>query len=273
MHEIKSPKFKNQAVEIKMGRLQDKVVIITGAATGMGQAVAKLFAKEGAVVAVTDINEELGTKTAEEIQMNGGQAQFWKLNVAVESDVEIIFKNIYETFGKIDILINNAGVLGIDKPTHEVEEQEWDNVFAVDVKGVFFGTKHVIPYMKKNKKGSIVNFSSIYGLVGSHELAPYHAAKGAVTIMTKKDAVTYGKDKIRVNSVHPGTILTPLVKEFASRGEGGFEAYEKVMVKKHPINSLGEPEDVAYGVLFLASDESKFVTGAHLVIDGGYTAQ
>jgi NAD(P)-dependent dehydrogenase (short-subunit alcohol dehydrogenase family) len=256
-----------------MGRLQDKVAIITGAAAGVGQAVAQLFAKEGATVAVTDINEELGAKTAEEIQMNGGKAQFWKLNIAVENEVKTVFKEIYETFGKIDILINNAGIIGVDKPTHEVEEQEWDNVFAVDVKGVFFGTKHVIPYMHKNKKGSIVNFSSIYGLVGSNEVAPYHAAKGAVTLMTKKDAVTYGKDKIRVNSVHPGTILTPLVKEFASRGEGGFEAYEKLMVSKHPIGSMGEPDDVAYGVLFLASDEAKFVTGSQLVIDGGYTAQ
>ncbi|MFJ5760631.1 SDR family NAD(P)-dependent oxidoreductase [Neobacillus sp. NPDC093182] len=256
-----------------MARLSGKVAIITGAANGMGKAVAQLFAKEKAIVAVTDINEELGSQTVFEIEQAGGKAKFWKLNVAIEKEVETVFKEVYESFGKIDILINNAGITGVDKPTHEVDEEEWDKVFSVDVKGVYFGTKHAIPYMKENKQGSIVNFSSIYGLVGSHELAPYHAAKGAVTIMTKKDAVTYGKDNIRVNSVHPGTIMTSLVKELGSRMEGGLSAYEKLMASKHPIGHAGEPEDVAYGVLFLASDEAKFVTGSQLVIDGGYTAQ
>jgi len=164
-------------------------------------------------------------------------------------------------------------VTGVDKPTHEVTEAEWDAVFDVDVKGVFFCTKHAVPYMKQNGKGSIVNLSSIYGLVGSPELAPYHAAKGAVTLMTRKDAVTYGKDNIRVNSVHPGTIMTPLVEELGSRMEGGLPAYEKMMAARHPIGHTGKPEDVAYGVLYLASDESSFTTGAQLAIDGGYTAQ
>lgn len=250
-----------------------KVAVITGAGTGIGKAIAQVFAQEGALVAVTDINKELGVKTVEEIKRSGGKAQFWKLDVSVEKEVESVFRDVAQTFGKIDILVNNAGVTGVDKPTHEVTEEEWDEVFDVDVKGVFFCTKHAVPYMKKNGKGSIVNVSSIYGLVGSHELAPYHAAKGAVTLMTRKDAVTYGKDNIRVNSVHPGTIMTPLVIELGSRMEGGLEAYERLMASKHPIGHTGKPEDVAYGVLYLASDRADFVTGAQLTIDGGYTAQ
>lgn len=159
-----------------------------------------------------------------------------------------------------------------NKKTHELTIEEWDQVFNVDVKGVFFCTKHVVPYMLENGKGSIVNLSSIYGTLGSHELTPYHAAKGAVFAMTKQDALNYAKNNIRVNSIHPGTIMTPLVKELGSRMEGGLEAYNKLMSEKHPIGHAGEPIDVSYGCLYLASDEAKFVTGAALYIDGGYSA-
>lgn len=255
-----------------MKRLENKVAIVTGASNGMGRATAILFGKEGATVAVTDINEADGRETVRQIEDAGGRAKFWSLNVSSEREVETVFKDVVMSFGKLDILVNNAGITGVDKPTHEVTESEWDAVFTVDVKGVFFGTKHAIPYMKKNGCGSIVNMSSIYGLVGSNELAPYHAAKGAVTIMTKKDAVTYGRDNIRVNSIHPGTIMTPLVKELAGRTEGGMEAYLKLMEAKNPIGHAGEPDDVAYAILFLASDEARFVTGAALAVDGGYTA-
>lgn len=252
-----------------MGRLQDKVAIVTGAASGMGRETAVMFAREGARVAVTDVDQGPGEAIVDEIESAGGEAGFWKLDVSSEEQVKDTFASVVERWGKLDILINCAGVTGVDKPTHELTEAEWDFVFDIDVKGVFFCTKHAIPYMKRNGKGSIVNYSSIYGLVGSHELTAYHAAKGAVTLMTRKDAITYGPDHIRVNSVHPGTILTPLVQHLADNSPG----YKEGQIKKHPIGYLGNPEDVAYAVLFLASDEARFVTGAQFVIDGGYTAQ
>lgn len=255
-----------------MSRLENKVAVVTGAANGIGRATAQALAREGAAVAVTDLDENDGRETVRLIEGEGGKAQFWRLNVAQESEVQAVFADVVQTFGKLDILVNNAGVTGVDKPTHEVTEEEWDHVFDVDVKGVFFCTKHAIPYMKQNGSGSIVNLSSIYGLVGSRELAPYHAAKGAVTVMTRKDAATYGHDGIRVNSVHPGTILTPLVRDLASRGPGGLEGYVKMMSERHPIGHVGEPDDVAYAIVFLASDEAKFITGAALTVDGGYTA-
>lgn len=255
-----------------MSRLIDKVAIVTGSGKGMGRAMATLFAAQGAAVAVTDVSESDGLETVRLIEEQGGRAAFWRLDVSDEAEVSSVFEQVTATFGKLDILVNNAGISGVDKPTHEVTEAEWDAVFAVDVKGVFFCTKHAIGHLRANGGGSIVNISSIYGLVGSHEMAPYHAAKGAVTIMTKKDAVTYGRDGIRVNSVHPGTILTPFVRELAERGEGGLRGYLDIMEPKHPIGHVGEPEDVANAVLFLASDEARFVHGAALVVDGGYTA-
>lgn len=255
-----------------MSRLTDKVAIVTGSGKGMGRAMATLFASQGAAVAVTDVSESDGLETVRLIEEQGGRAAFWHLDVSDEAEVSSVFEQVTATFGKLDILVNNAGISGVDKPTHEVTEAEWDAVFAVDVKGVFFCTKHAIGHLRANGGGSIVNISSIYGLVGSHEMAPYHAAKGAVTIMTKKDAVTYGRDGIRVNSVHPGTILTPFVRELAERSEGGLRGYLDIMEPKHPIGHVGEPEDVANAVLFLASDEARFVHGAALVVDGGYTA-
>ena len=256
-----------------MDRLKGKVAIVTGAGAGMGRETSILFAKEGARVALFDINEQDGLNVIEEIRQLGGIAKFWKVDVSNEENVKQAITEVKKDCGKIDILINNAGIVGVDKKTHELTNDEWDQVFNVDVKGVFYCSKHVIPHMLENKAGSIVNLSSIYGTLGSHELTPYHAAKGAVYAMTKQDAITYAKDNIRVNSIHPGTIMTPLVKELGSRMEGGLPAYEKLMGEKHPIGHAGEPIDVAYGCLYLASDESKFVTGEDLYIDGGYSAQ
>lgn len=252
-------------------RLKDKVAIITGGASGIGRAMSELFAKQGATVAITDINEQAGQALAEQINHHGGCAKFWQLDVSLENHCKNVINDIANTFGTVDILINNAGLVGADTATHETDEKDWDFVFDVDVKGVFFMTKHTVPHMQKQGKGSIVNLSSIFGLIGSRavKMSAYHAAKGAVTGMTKRDAISYGKDKIRVNSLHPGTILTPLVDDIMAENK----EYERIMADLHPIGYFGTPEDVAYAALFLASDEAKFITGIELPVDGGYLAQ
>ena len=168
--------------------------------------------------------------------------------------------------------MNNAGISGVSKPTHEITEQEWDRVQAVNVKGPFFCTKHVVPHMKRGGGGSIVNLSSIYGLIGAPDAPPYHASKGALRLMSKTDALLYAGDRIRVNSVHPGFIWTPMVEKFLQSG-GDVAAGRKAVDSLHPLGRMGEPDDIAYGIVYLASDESKFVTGSELVIDGGYTAR
>jgi NAD(P)-dependent dehydrogenase (short-subunit alcohol dehydrogenase family) len=256
-----------------MKRVQDKSIIITGASAGIGKAAALLCAQHGAKVAVTDINESEGNKVVKEIQASGGQAHFWRLNTADEKEVETVFASVHKEFGKIDVLINNAGIAGVNKPTHEISEAEWDTLMAVNVKGVFFCTKHVVPYMQKNGGGSIINSSSIYGIVGARDMPPYHASKGAVRVMSKTDAMYYARDKIRVNSIHPGFIWTPFLESLGNQFPEGPEAYRKTLDKLHPLGHVGEPNDIAYGMLYLASDESKLMTGSELVIDGGYTAR
>jgi len=255
-----------------MGRVQGKVAVVTGAASGIGRATAMLLAKEGASVAVADVSIEQGRGVVSEIEKQGGKARFWQMDVSVESQVKSTFADIAEAFGSIDVLVNNAGIGGSGKPTDEVTEAEWDALMAVNVKGVFFCTKHAIPYMRKAGGGSIVNLSSIYGLVGAPDVPAYHASKGAVRLMAKTDAMLYAKDKIRVNSVHPGYIRTPLVMRSVEASDNA-EAMLKYFADLHPIGRMGEPEDIAYGILYLASDESSFVTGSELVIDGGYTAR
>jgi NAD(P)-dependent dehydrogenase (short-subunit alcohol dehydrogenase family) len=195
------------------------------------------------------------------------------MDVTKESSVAGVDAEAAEHFGAIDVLVNCAGIIGVDKPTHEVTEAEWDALFAVDVKGVFFSTKHAIPHMIARGGGSIINFSSIYGLIGNDEFTPYHVAKGAVTMQTKQDAASYGKYNIRVNSVNPSTVLTPLVEGIASAYPGGIGAYEEMMTANQSIRRLGRPIEVAWAVLFLASDESTWITGVNLPIDGGYTAR
>ena len=256
-----------------MQRVKDKSIIITGAASGIGKAASLLCAQHGAKIAVADINAVEGKKVVKEIQDKGGHAQFWHLNTSDEKEVQKVFSEVSKEFGKIDILVNNAGIPGANKPTHEISEQEWDAVMAINVKGVFFCTKHVIPYLQKNKQGSIINLSSIYGLVGARDIPIYHASKGAVRLMSKTDAMFYAKDKIRVNSIHPGFIWTAFTESFGEKFPGGIEAYRKHMGGLHPLGHMGEPDDIAYGVLYLASEESKFMTGSELVIDGGYTAR
>ncbi len=224
-------------------------------------------------MAVTDVLEEEGRQTAEKIEQLEGEAEFWALDVSDEQQVQAVLDQIHERFGAIDILVNNAGISGTDAPTDELTEEDWDEVLAINVKGVAFCTKYAVPYMRQQGGGSIINLSSIYGIIGAPDVPPYHASKGAVRMMTKTDAVTYAEENIRVNSVHPGFIWTPMVEEFASRQEGGVEAVREHLESLHPVGHLGDPIDVANGILFLASEESKFMTGSELVIDGGYTAR
>lgn len=256
-----------------MKRVKDKTAIVTGGALGIGRAVCLELAREGARVAVTDVKDEEGGKVVEVIEKAGGTAKFWHLDTSDEENVRDVFSDVAEEFGSVDVLVNNAGISGVNKPTHETTKEEWDHLMDVNVDGVFLCTKHAVPLMKKGGGGSIVNLSSIYGIVGAADLPPYHASKGAVLLMTKNDALFYAKDKIRVNSIHPGFIWTPLVEELAEESPEGVEAFREELDKRHPIGHVGEPEDIAYGAVYLASDEAKFVTGSELVIDGGYTAK
>ena len=256
-----------------MGRVEGKVAIVTGGALGIGRAICLLLAKEGAKVAVTDVLDKEGKEVVDEIKAAGGIAEYWHLDVAKEEEVKKVFADVAREFGKIDVLVNNAGISGVNKPTDEVTEEEWDKVMNVNVKGVFFCSKHAIPYMQKAGGGSIINLSSIYGLVGAPDVPPYHASKGAIRLMSKTDALIYAKDNIRVNSVHPGYIWTPMVENHLKSSGIDPEEGRKQLASLHPIGHVGEPIDIAYGVVYLASDESKFVTGSELVIDGGYTAQ
>jgi NAD(P)-dependent dehydrogenase (short-subunit alcohol dehydrogenase family) len=197
---------------------------------------------------------------------------YQNVDITKEASVSAAVRKVADAHGRIDILVNNAGIPGVNKFAHEVEVAEWDRVFDVNVKGMFLCTKHVLPHMMKQKAGSIVNFSSIYGLIGNIDLPPYHATKGAVLMMTKTDAICYAPHGIRVNAVHPGSTMTELFMKAAESYPAGKQAYLDMMKEKHPL-CLGEPVDVANCVLFLASDEARFVTGASLVMDGGYTAQ
>lgn len=188
-----------------MNRVRDKVAIVTGGAMGIGEASARLLAREGAHVAVTDVEEKTGRAVAESIRADGGEAQFWSLDVGDEEAVQTTFAEIHDHYERVHVLVNNAGISGANKPTDEVTEEEWDRVMQINVKGVFFCTKHVIPYLKEAGGGSIVNLSSIYGLVSAPDVPPYHASKGAVRLMTKTDALLYAGDKIRVNSAIRGS--------------------------------------------------------------------
>lgn len=249
-------------------------MVITGAARGIGYATAMLAAKEGAKVAVCDVLEDEGKKAAEEIKRTTGNqnVKFYRLDVTNEDEVKRTFEQISKDLGDIYGLVNNAGIAGVSKPTHEITLEEWNKVINVNLNGVFLCTKHAVPYMIKNNRGSIVNLSSIYGIVGAPDVPPYHASKGAVRIMTKVDALFYAKYNIRVNSVHPGFIDTPMVRGYAE-GTGNRDAVYEALKKLHPLGRLGRPEEIASVIVFLLSDESSFMTGSEVVVDGGYTAQ
>ena len=257
-----------------MQRVKDKVCIVTGAALGIGEATARRLAEEGARVALFDLHDDEGQRLAEQLRAQGAQARYWHVDVTDEAGVKRAIDAVVDTWGALHVLVNNAGIAGANKPTHEITEAEWDAVQAVNVKGVFFCVKHAIPHLRRAGRGSIVNLSSIYGLVGAPDVPPYHASKGAVTLMTRTDALLYAADRIRVNSVHPGYIWTPMVEHhLRDSGAADLAAAREEVGRLHPLGHMGEPDDIAWGIVYLASDESKFMTGAELVIDGGYTAR
>ncbi len=255
-----------------MDRLKGKVAVITGGALGLGRATALRMAEEGCAGAVCDVLIDVANAFVDELAGRGFDACCWQLDVSREADVERVLGEVARRFGRIDILVNNAGVAGANKPTDQLTEAEWDFVQAVNVKGVFFGVKHVIPHLRRAGGGSIINLSSIYGLVSAPDVPPYHASKGAVRLMTKTDALIYAGEKIRVNSVHPGFIWTPMVEGYL-KSQGEVQEGRPLVDALHPLGHMGEPDDIAWGCVYLASDEAKFVTGAELVIDGGYTAR
>ena len=249
-------------------RLEGKVAFISGGAQGMGAAEARLFAAEGAMVAIGDVLEEEGRRVAAQIGEAGGKAIFLALDVTSESQWQDAIAATVAEFGKLDILVNNAGIGG-HGTVENTTVADWDRVMDINAKGVFLGTKSAIPELRRAGGGSIINISSQLGLVGVDNSSPqYQASKGAVRLLTKSTAIQYAGEGIRANSVHPGPIVTPMPE--AGRAD---PERNELTLSRIPLGRHGEPGDVAYGVLFLASDESSFMTGSELVIDGGWTAQ
>ena len=249
-----------------MGRLDGKVAIISGGAKGQGAEEARLFAQEGAKVIIGDILDREGMQIESEIAEQGGEAKFVHLDVSSEEDWSRAVDLSMKEYGRLDILVNNAGIL-LMKGLEETSGQEWDNIQNINSKGVFLGSKTVIPAMRESGGGSIVNISSIAGLIGS-KFTAYGASKGLVRTLTKSVAVNHGHEGIRCNSVHPGIIETDMVSEMIGSQEG-----REYQLNRTPLKVIATSRDVALGVLYLASDESRYVTGSELVIDGGITAQ
>ncbi len=248
-------------------RLENKVALISGGARGMGAVEAKMFAAEGAKVVIGDLLGDEGRQVEAEINESGGECVFVQLDVTDENAWQDAVAAAVDRFGKLDILVNNAGIARINN-VEDTTSEEWDLVMDINAKGVFLGTKAAIPALRKAGGGSIVNISSIAGLTGGRT-SSYAASKGAVRLLTKSTAIQYAADGIRCNSVHPGVIETPMTTPIMLNTQEGRE----LNASRHPMGRFGQPEDVAYGVLFLASDESSFMTGSELVIDGGLTAQ
>ena len=248
-------------------RVAGKVALISGGARGIGAATAKLLAQEGAAVVLADVLEAEGRETEIRIREAGGQAMFMLLDVTDEANWQQVIDATVAAYGKLDVVVNNAGISG-RAAVAETEVETWDRVMEVNGKGVFLGTKLAIPELRKAGGGSIINISSIYGIVGSETSAAYHASKGAVRIFTKSAAIQYAQEGIRVNSVHPGFVDSPMTAASHALPE-----VHDLRVGRTPLGRMGTPEDIAAGILYLASDESSFVTGSELVIDGGMTAR
>ncbi|OXM84213.1 SDR family NAD(P)-dependent oxidoreductase [Paenibacillus rigui] len=249
-------------------RLQNKIILITGSGSGIGKATALLFASEGATVVVNDLSVEKGEETVEEIKQAGGSALFVQADVTDPDSVKSMVDQIIAAYGRIDVLFNNAGISGVGA-IHEVEPEDWDRVIKVNIRGVFLPSKYVLPHMMERREGSIINMSSCIAEIGLGRRASYSATKGAVLSLTKSMQVDYAPYQIRVNALLPGTIMTPFVENYLRNSYDDPEAAINSLKKRQLSGDLGRPEDVAKAALFLASDESKFMMGSPLYIDGG----
>lgn len=249
-------------------RLQEKVVIITGAGSGIGKASALLFAQQGATIIVNDISSDKGYETVNEIVEQGGKAQFIHADVTDATEVKAMVESIINSHGKIDVLFNNAGISGVGA-IHEIEPDVWDRVININIRGVYLPSKYVIPYMMEQKNGSIINMSSCIAEIGLARRASYAATKGAVLSLTKSMQVDYAPYGIRINALLPGTVLTPFVEQYLRQSYDDIEAGYASLKRRQLSGDLLRPDDIAQAALFLASDESKYMMGSPLYIDGG----
>lgn len=245
-------------------RLENKTAIITGGASGIGRAAALRFAAEGAQLVIADVNCEGGRETAQLIEQQGGNALFIETNVSDSKQVKGLVSATVETYGKLDILFNNAGIGNPDVKSVDLEEEDWDMIIDINLKGVFLGIKYAVPEMKKTGGGAIINTSSLLGIKGQKYLAAYNASKAGVILLTKNAALEYGRDHIRVNAIAPGVIDTQIID-----GWKNDERKWPIISRANALGRIGTPEEVANAVLFLASDEASFITGATLSVDGG----
>jgi NAD(P)-dependent dehydrogenase (short-subunit alcohol dehydrogenase family) len=245
-------------------RLKDRVAIITGGGNGIGRATALTFAGNGARVVVADVDVQGGEETVRLVEQKGGSAVFIQTNVAKSADIKALVKGALEQFGQIDILVNNAGISNSEVRSMDLDEDEWDRVIDINLKGVYLGIKHAVPEMIKNGSGTIINTASLLGLKGQKYQSAYNASKGGVVILTKNAALEYGKYGIRVNAIAPGVIDTNIIEGWKQN-----ERKWPIISKANALGRIGTPEEVANAILFLASDEASFITGATLSVDGG----
>ena len=254
-----------------MSRLADKICVITGGGSGIGQATALCFAAEGAKVVVADINPNAASETSRLIEKNGAAALAVTVDVTQAASVQKMLHKAVEIFGRIDVLVNNAG-LGFAATVEETDEADWDRLMAVNLKGVFLGCKYVVPIMRRQGGGVIVNTASVLALVGVQDRAAYCASKGGVAALTRAVALDHVRDGIRVNCVAPGSVETPYWTDIFAKSND-VAALRKNLEQRHPMERLARPEEIAKAILFLASDESSFCTGSTLVVDGGWAAR